>query len=93
MDRKARGVRLYGRRLGTDALPSSPESVVVDQGIVRFQGLESHVLLSACNPVQQAYELDGRGAFTAALMKLLRSTNLEKLSYTDIIRRLPLIHE
>lgn len=86
-----RGVRLSGdTRLGADALPAPHDSVSEQR---RYQGLASHVLLAACNPQQQAHEKNGRGAFTLALTKLLRSANLENLTYADIIKRLPEIDQ
>ncbi|KAH6917593.1 caspase domain-containing protein [Coprinopsis sp. MPI-PUGE-AT-0042] len=52
-------------------------------------GLRSHVLLAACKQDQQAIERGGRGVFTSALVKLLEKDGIDKLTYQDVIARLP----
>lgn len=52
--------------------------------------LYSHVLLAGCNSDQKAK--DG-GAFTDALLNMLRREGLERLSYADLMRQLPRIHK
>ncbi|KAG6808941.1 hypothetical protein H0H92_002294 [Tricholoma furcatifolium] len=54
----------------------------------RDDGHSSHVLLAACKQGQSAMEIDGRGAFTVALISLLQQKGIE-LTYKDIIARLP----
>ncbi|KAG6918442.1 hypothetical protein DXG01_014623 [Tephrocybe rancida] len=49
----------------------------------------SHVLLAACKPEQPAMERRGSGVFTSALLTLLKQEGIDKLTYTDIITRLP----
>ncbi|KDR74400.1 hypothetical protein GALMADRAFT_227461 [Galerina marginata CBS 339.88] len=51
-------------------------------------GLRSRVLLSACGPSDQAREFEGRGRFTAALLDLLESCQIDKLRYCDIVSRM-----
>jgi len=54
-------------------------------------GLRSHVLLSACSPTGQAWESNGRGVFTAALLDLLEVSQTDRLRYCDIVMRLDII--
>lgn len=52
----------------------------------------SHVLLVACSQYQQAYEINGRGAFTQVLTSFLRTVPIDTITYRDIIdnlQRLP----
>ena len=56
-------------------------------------GSESHVLLAACRETEVAHEEDGRGAFTQALLATLRSVSTDKVTYQDIMERLPDIPE
>ena len=52
-------------------------------------GLISHVLLAACMRGQCAVEMQGHGAFTAALLSLLRRECYDRLTYQDVIMQLP----
>ncbi|PPQ88397.1 hypothetical protein CVT25_011276 [Psilocybe cyanescens] len=56
----------------------------------KMHALRSHVLLSACSKTQTAKEVNGHGAFTSALLRLLGKEILEDLSYKDVIQRLGL---
>ena len=70
------------------------------RAIQKFPGFggkfhESHVLLSACGKEQTAYEKDGAGLFTGALMKVLvkkfgKSCGQEepKLTYSTLMANL-----
>ncbi|KZV74056.1 hypothetical protein PENSPDRAFT_682237 [Peniophora sp. CONT] len=49
--------------------------------------MKSHVLLSACREGQLAYERDGRGQFTQALLRTLRSTSAHKITYRELLKR------
>ena len=51
-------------------------------------GLRSHVLLAACMRGQFAVEMQGRGAFTTALLTLLGQERYDRLTYQDVIMRL-----
>lgn len=51
-------------------------------------GLESHVLFAACNSNEVAREAKGRGAFTTALLATLATVCTDKISYTDLLRRI-----
>ena len=51
-------------------------------------GLISHVLLAACMRGQFAVEMQGRGAFTTALLTLLGRERYDRLTYQDVIMRL-----
>ncbi len=52
-------------------------------------GLSSHVLLAACMRGQYAVETQGRGAFTTALLSLLKREGYDRLTYQDVIMQLP----
>ena len=52
------------------------------------RGLRSHVLLSACGSSGQAWESNGRGDFTVALLNLLEKSKIDDLRYRDIIMRI-----
>ena len=54
----------------------------------RSGGLQSHVLLSACSSSGPAWESNGRGVFTVALLELLKDSRMDKLRYCDIIMRM-----
>ncbi|KAK0218626.1 hypothetical protein IW262DRAFT_1462097 [Armillaria fumosa] len=59
----------------------------------RFEeiGPSSHVLFSACRADQKAEEKDGHGVFTWALLSLLRKSDVDKLTYEDVITNLPFL--
>ena len=52
-------------------------------------GMHSHVLLAACKSGQTAKERSQRGAFTYSLLELLKEEGVDRLSYMDLITRLP----
>ena len=56
-----------------------------------MEGVASHVLLAACLENESAYESNGRGDFTSALLALLRDPTvaMDIVSYLDLIERLP----
>ncbi|QRV78455.1 ICE-like protease (caspase) p20 domain protein [Ceratobasidium sp. AG-Ba] len=54
-------------------------------------GSRSHVLLAACGAKEVAKEPGGRGAFTTALLEVLRSVRPDALTYMGIMDRLPAI--
>ena len=54
-------------------------------------GLRSHVLLAACGAMETARETGGRGVFTKALLTLLRRDGVEKLRYSDVLKRMDAI--
>ncbi|CAE6381252.1 unnamed protein product [Rhizoctonia solani] len=49
----------------------------------------SHVHLAACGSEEKAYEEDGRGVFTVALLKSIRAHGVDKLTYHNLIKSLP----
>ncbi|PSS02368.1 hypothetical protein PHLCEN_2v4061 [Hermanssonia centrifuga] len=55
----------------------------------KIPGLHTHVLLSACKEGETAKERCGRGAFTSVLLDTLRAVGTDKISYRDLITRLP----
>ena len=51
-------------------------------------GLTSHILFAACRPSEFAREINGRGAFTTELLKVLRAHPPDKLKYRDILHKI-----
>ncbi|KAK0484889.1 caspase domain-containing protein [Armillaria novae-zelandiae] len=49
---------------------------------------DSHILLAACNRRQSAWEVDGQGIFTKALLKIMRKNPISELTYRSLIHRL-----
>ncbi|GAB1520211.1 hypothetical protein RhiTH_003284 [Rhizoctonia solani] len=49
----------------------------------------SHVLLAACGSREKAWEQDQQGRFTTALLEVLQSCPVEKLTYHNLIISLP----
>ncbi|THU90085.1 hypothetical protein K435DRAFT_968821 [Dendrothele bispora CBS 962.96] len=69
-------------------IPESSRASSIAKGSENY-GLLSHVLLSACLPTQRAKERPGSGVFTSSLLKLLRKYGVDKLTYKEVIARLP----
>ncbi|KAG6875960.1 hypothetical protein C0993_006570, partial [Termitomyces sp. T159_Od127] len=51
-------------------------------------GLDTHVLLAACERGRQAFENEVHGLFTEELLLLLTKEDINRLSYKDIIMRI-----
>ncbi|KAJ1301203.1 hypothetical protein OPQ81_003613 [Rhizoctonia solani] len=49
----------------------------------------SHIHLAACGSGEKAWEEDGRGVFTMALLKSIRANGVDKISYHNLIKSLP----
>ncbi|KAH7337511.1 caspase domain-containing protein [Rhizoctonia solani] len=49
----------------------------------------SHIHLAACGSEEKAWEEDGRGVFTMALLKSIRANGVDKISYYNLIKSLP----
>ncbi|KIM26650.1 hypothetical protein M408DRAFT_25142 [Serendipita vermifera MAFF 305830] len=58
-------------------------------------GLGSHVLLAACGEKETAKEhsAENRGEFTRALLDTLISVGADKVTYTELIQRLPVLND
>ncbi|TFY62831.1 hypothetical protein EVG20_g6557 [Dentipellis fragilis] len=63
-------------------------ATVVAAGFLQ-SGLRSHVLLAACGSEETAQEREGRGVFTKSFLETIISTGADKLTYRDIIQRIP----
>ncbi len=50
-----------------------------------FRGSSSHILISACRASERAYEINGHGAFTFALLHLLQQVCPTQLKYSTIL--------
>lgn len=48
----------------------------------------SHVFLSACGGDESAYEVNERGIFTRALLKVLESAASERISCDELVKKL-----
>lgn len=70
--------RAFGSNRGTKFAPGFLQS-----------GLMSHVLLTACDSMENAREEGGRGIFTKAFLEVLISVGVDKLTYTDVLKRIP----
>ncbi|KAF8970573.1 caspase domain-containing protein [Flammula alnicola] len=55
-------------------------------------GVKSYVFLSACSSEEFAKEVDRRGCFSSALLKLLREVGPHSIKYSEIIPRLEKIN-
>ncbi|KAI0309849.1 caspase domain-containing protein [Amylostereum chailletii] len=76
-------------RLDEDVrLPGGLRATVVAPGH-ETTGMLSHVLLSACTEGQGAKERRRRGVFTLALLRILREVGTNRITYKDLIARLP----
>lgn len=54
-----------------------------------YCGLGSHVYLAACGAEEKAQEAKGQGKFTTGLLKVLTAPGSEKLTYNELIKRIP----
>ncbi|THU96129.1 hypothetical protein K435DRAFT_893462, partial [Dendrothele bispora CBS 962.96] len=68
-------------------IPDEDRQVIISKGFEKT-GAASHVLLAACSSNQTAVEHGGRGRFTFALTSLLRSFDLNAMTYQDAISRM-----
>jgi hypothetical protein len=51
----------------------------------------SHIHFAACGSDELAWEEDGRGAFTAALLKTIRASGVDKITYQNLMISLPIL--
>ena len=60
----------------------------------RGNGLSSHVL-AACTGQEKAWEdkQTSRGEFTQALLKTLRAVSADKITFADLIQKIPQLPE
>ncbi|KZV74055.1 hypothetical protein PENSPDRAFT_732472 [Peniophora sp. CONT] len=52
-------------------------------------GTKSHVLLAACRETERAFEDNSRGYFTRELIRTLRTVQPDKITYQDLVQRIP----
>ena len=57
------------------------------------QQSHSHVFLAACGSNEEAYETNGQGCFTRALLETLRKTGVGKSSYIEFMRHMPHVNK
>ncbi|TFK52885.1 hypothetical protein OE88DRAFT_1733873 [Heliocybe sulcata] len=55
----------------------------------QFAGLRSHVLLAACGSHERARESDVAGFFTKALLETLQRVGAGKITYSELMKRIP----
>ncbi|KAG6819156.1 hypothetical protein H0H93_014816 [Arthromyces matolae] len=77
---RIRGVELPGYKI--------PENINALSSFSRDHNRRSHILLAACAPDKEAYEIGNHGLFTDALLAIFRKPNLEDLTYLDLITQL-----
>ncbi|KAF8607165.1 hypothetical protein BDV93DRAFT_552908 [Ceratobasidium sp. AG-I] len=51
----------------------------------------SHVHFTACGSDEKAWEEQGRGVFTVALLKTIRANRIDKISYRNLVTTLPVL--
>ncbi|CAE6438870.1 unnamed protein product [Rhizoctonia solani] len=51
----------------------------------------SHIHLAACGSKERAWEEDGRGVFTMALLKCIRANGVDKITYHNLIKSMPIL--
>jgi hypothetical protein len=51
----------------------------------------SHIHLAACGSREEAWEEHGRGVFTVALLKSIRASGVDKISYRNLMISLPML--
>lgn len=51
----------------------------------------SHIHFAACGSEELAWEEEGRGAFTAALLRTIRAHGVDKLTYQNLMVALPIL--
>ncbi|KAB5591684.1 hypothetical protein CTheo_4892 [Ceratobasidium theobromae] len=69
--------------IGTDArAPTVPKGF-------SHREMRSHVLLAACGSEERAYETNGHGDYTTALLAVLRTFGVDRLTYKGCMERLP----
>ena len=71
-----------------DLEPSKERGTDVDASSTH-RGLRSHVLLAACGSEESAIERGSRGLFTQKLLDTLRNSEVDKLTYADLLQRMP----
>ncbi|KIK61890.1 hypothetical protein GYMLUDRAFT_260464 [Collybiopsis luxurians FD-317 M1] len=67
-------------------LPDQQRKVIISKEFEK-SGAASHVLLAGCASHQTSKEILGRGRFTVALMSLLRKSDINTMTYQDVISR------
>lgn len=80
------------RNVGYSQLRQGIDRVVVDQRVPEtFSQPATHVVLTSCGVEEAAFESDGRGVFTRALLETLTAVATEDVSYEELIARLPVM--
>jgi hypothetical protein len=80
--------------IDADILPKygDTRNLAVAKGFAH-QELRSHVLLAACGSEELAYETEGVGDFTAALLKTLKQYGADRTTYKGCMYRLPTLQK
>ncbi|QRV77162.1 ICE-like protease (caspase) p20 domain protein [Ceratobasidium sp. AG-Ba] len=72
---------------------SSSRTSVIPTGFAH-RASRSHVLLAACGSGEVAWERNGQGEFTRALLSVLKDADLSCLTYTELMHGLPsIVHQ
>ena len=56
-------------------------------------GFRSHILLAACGAKEKAKEENGRGFFTKAFLDVLKTVGADKITYTELVKRIHALPE
>ncbi|KAJ1301201.1 hypothetical protein OPQ81_003611 [Rhizoctonia solani] len=76
-----------------DPMFNHPEKQCRDAELLLFSDQTSHVHLAACGIRQKAIEENGRGVFTAALLKKIRESRVDKITYHNLLKSLEMASE
>ena len=68
--------------------PGKARQMKISTGFAQ-RGVRSHVLMAACDAKEKAWETDGRGVFTTALLETVIAIGAGNVTYTGIIERFP----
>lgn len=75
----------------TDLFPlnSSAHAASMVRAGFSNRALRSHVFLAACGENEVAWEREGRGVFTNALLETLRQFGPDGMTYAGLVQKLP----
>ncbi|KAF8605216.1 hypothetical protein BDV93DRAFT_572816, partial [Ceratobasidium sp. AG-I] len=51
----------------------------------------SHIFYAACGSAEKAWEQEGRGVFTVALLKTIRKSGVDRITYRNLMTSLPIL--
>jgi hypothetical protein len=81
------GVGIYDLDFDRDILKSARKCSCTPPDLL-YGNPSSHVLISACSSSERAHEVNSRGSFSMAFLKLLYSVSPDELRYRDILEHM-----